>query len=117
MHIRHFVKANMTRLPFFKNAKGERAHGPFGGGDWSLNDWFTATAGELGEAGNILKKVRRGDFTLEEARAELADELADAFTYLCILAEQAGIDLEQASIDKWNRVSAKIDYPARLRNE
>lgn len=108
-----FTKANMKRVPHFLNAKGELVHGE-GTSKWTLSDWFTAVAGELGEAGNILKKIRRGDFSLEEARDELADELADTFTYLCLLAAEADIDLEHASVDKWNRVSAKIGYPVRM---
>ncbi len=111
MHIRDFTKVNIDRLPHFKNAKGAYAHLER---KWSLPEWFTATAGELGEAGNIIKKIGRGDFTLHEAREELAAELADTLTYLVILADACGVDLEQAAIRKWNRVSEKVDYPVRL---
>ena len=38
--------------------------------------------GELGEFSNIVKKVSRGDFSLESARNQLEDELADIFIYL-----------------------------------
>lgn len=101
-------EANTRRLPQFKNAKGEPAHDKEDGSDWSLNDWLTAVTGELGEAANILKKVRRGDFTLQQAQPELADELADVATYLDILAKQCGIDLGQATITKFNRVSERV---------
>jgi hypothetical protein len=102
--------ANTARLPTFKNAKGEISH-PMRDGhcdNWSLNDWCTAVTGELGEAANILKKIKRGDFTLEEARAELAKELADVQTYLDLLALAAGIDLGQATIMKFNEVSERV---------
>lgn len=99
---------NKARLPQFLNAKGERAHFKADGSDWSLNDWLTAVVGELGEAANILKKVRRGDFELEEARQDLADEFADVVTYLDILANQCGIDLGAATIEKFNRVSERV---------
>jgi len=102
-------EANTRRMPQFKNAKGEPAHEKEDGSDWSLNDWLTAVTGELGEAANVLKKVRRGDFTIDQARPELADELADVATYLDILANQCGIDLGKAIIEKFNRVSAKVD--------
>jgi NTP pyrophosphatase (non-canonical NTP hydrolase) len=80
-----------------------------------LNDWLTAVTGELGEAANILKKVRRGDFGINQARPELADELADVVTYLDILASQCGIDLGQATITKFNRVSERVDSNVFIR--
>lgn len=101
-------EANVARIPQFKNAKGEPAHEKEDGSDWSLNDWLTAVVGELGEAANLLKKIRRGDFTIDQARPELADELADVLTYLDILASQCGINLGKATIDKFNRVSQKV---------
>lgn len=101
-------EANVARIPQFKNAKGEPAHEKEDGSDWSLNDWLTAVVGELGEAANVLKKIRRGDFTIDQARPELADELADVLTYLDILASQCGINLGKATIDKFNRVSQKV---------
>lgn len=99
---------NIRRLPQFKNAKGEPAHSEADGSDWSHADWFTAVTGEVGELGNILKKVRRGDLTLEEARQSLADEIADVVTYLDILAFRLGIDMGEATRDKFNRVSARV---------
>lgn len=100
-------EANRRRLPQFRNAHGDIAHENNDGSDWSLNDWYTAMIGEAGEAGNILKKVRRGDFSLHEARAELSDELADVATYLEILADQCGINLGHAIISKFNVVSKR----------
>src|SRR5882672_8712220 len=69
--------------------------------DWSLSDWMTATLGELGEAANVAKKLNRvrdgipgNDKTPAELEAMLADELADAFIYLDLLAQSQGIDLQ-----------------------
>lgn len=117
-------EANVARLPRFKNAKGQPAHSKPDGSDWKLTEWVNATAGEVGEMaemvllaqmvrqlgsiGNTTKKVERGDVTLEEVRAKLADEMADVLTYLDILAFRAGIDLSAATIDKWNRISARV---------
>lgn len=81
---------------------------------WSLNDWMTALVGEIGEAANLLKKVHRGDYTLDAIRGDLADEIADVQTYLDLLASVAGIDLGAATVAKWNRVSQRIDCPLRL---
>ena len=101
--------ANTLRLPRFKNAKGEVAHTERDGSDWSLNDWYTAVAGELGELGNKLKKVRRGDLTLTQARPDIAREMADVVTYLDILAKQCDIDLGYAVAFKFNEVSTRVN--------
>lgn len=84
---------------------------------WSLSDWFTATVGELGEAANVAKKLNRvrdgipgNAETPDELRIMLADEIADTFIYLDLLAQAAGIDLEIAVLDKFDRTSKKIGY-------
>ena len=105
---------NTARLPEFKNAKGEPAHSKEDGSDWSLNDWYTAVSGELGELGNVLKKVRRGDLSLDEARPELSKELADVVTYLDILAKQCDIDLGNATMAKFNEVSKRVGSNVRI---
>lgn len=97
--------ANEARLPEFRNSKGELAHTS---DPWSLNDWMTAITGELGEAANVLKKVRRGDLTLEEARPKLMQEFSDVVIYLDILAKQAGIDLGEAVMHTFNAKSAQV---------
>jgi NTP pyrophosphatase (non-canonical NTP hydrolase) len=100
--------ANTLRLPQFKNSKGEPAHEKEDGSDWSLAEWMNAVAGELGEAANIIKKIRRGDISLAEAKSSLAKEFADIATYLDITAMQAGIDLGEAVRLKFNEVSARV---------
>lgn len=84
---------------------------------WSLSDWMTAVAGELGEAANIAKKLNRvrdgipgNAETPEQLRAALADEIADTFIYLDLLAQSQGIDLEAAVIGKFDRTSVKIGF-------
>jgi NTP pyrophosphatase (non-canonical NTP hydrolase) len=86
--------ANKARLPLFKNKRGEPAHSEPDGSDWSLMTWVNAILGEVGEAANIIKKVERNDFTLEEGRAELGKELADVLIYLDIYAFQIGVEFE-----------------------
>lgn len=106
--------ANEKRLPEFKNSKGDIAHSKSDGSDWSLTDWATAVTVEVGEACNIIKKIRRGDLTLEEARPALAKEFADVVIYLDLLAKQAGINLGSATIDKFNEVSDRVDSTIRI---
>src|SRR5882672_11490735 len=90
-------QANIARLPVFKNSLGEPAHSEPDGSDWSLSGWANAVMGELGEAsealghyvalgqimkhlgraGNLIKKIERANYTLEQKRQELGKELAD----------------------------------------
>lgn len=109
--------ANVRRLPEFKNRKGEPAHSEADGSDWKLSAWCNAVLGELGEAANLIKKVERGDLTLDEARAELAKEFADVQTYLDILAFRAGVDLSDATIAKWNEVSERVGCRIRIASD
>jgi NTP pyrophosphatase (non-canonical NTP hydrolase) len=106
--------ANKARLPQFKNRKGEPAHSQPDGADWALSTWCNAVLGELGEAANLIKKIERGDITLDEAREALGKELADTVTYLDILAFRAGVDLGQATMDKFNEVSVRVSSTVRL---
>lgn len=85
---------------------------------WSLSDWMTATVGELGEAANIVKKLNRvrdgipgnGDESECSLRFKLADELADAFIYLDLLAQAAGFDTASIIRSKFAKTSEKIGY-------
>ncbi len=79
-------------------------------GKWSLSDWMTALCGEVGEAANIIKKVRRQDFTLDEARVDLAKEFGDVVCYLDLLASECGINLGSAVADKFNEVSRRHNH-------
>lgn len=96
---------------------------PGGIQDWSLSDWAVATAGEMGEACNIVKKLNRerdglagNSVSAEQLQADLADELADIAIYLDIFAAAAGVDLAHAIVSKFNRTSEKNGFPERLTN-
>lgn len=97
-------KANESRDPYYRNARGEIVDHD----TWSLNDWYTAASGELGELGNLLKKIKRGDFTLAEAKEAVGDEIADTILYLDFLASKAGINLGQTVAGKFNKVSRRL---------
>lgn len=106
--------ANVRRLPQFKNAYGEPAHSKPDGSDWPLDAWSNAALGELGEAANIIKKVRRGDLTLDEARPLLAKELADVVCYVDLLALQIGVLLGDAVATKFNEISERVGADVRI---
>lgn len=114
-------EADIYRLPTFKNSKGGRAHKLDDGSDWNPAQWLQALTGELGEYANKRKKFERGDITFEEFKVEAAKELADVQIYLDLLAmrcldhddyvDPKGIDLGQATIDKFNEVSDRVGSP------
>lgn len=78
--------------------------------DWSLPQWGNAVAGETGELCNVIKKIDRGDLSLEEAnkRHLIADEAADIVIYLDLLCQRAGVSLQTALVNKFNETSEKI---------
>ena len=79
--------------------------------DWSPTDWATALAGEIGEACNLIKKRRRGEEVADEL---IAHELADAVTYIDLLAARLGIDLGEAVRAKFNLVSDRVGSQIKL---
>lgn len=112
-----FRRANLLRLPQFKNSKGELAHSKPDGSDWSIYQWVCATLGELGEFANVIKKVGRGDITLEEARPLLKKEGADVVTYMDITLAQLGIDMGEAVTEKFNEISERINLDLKIEDD
>lgn len=111
LSFRTLRKANLARLPHFRNAKGETVHEIGDGYDWSPSDWVCALVGEVGKLANLVKKIHRGDLSYYDAKRDLEDEIADVQTYLDLLAHRLGVNLERATTDKWNEVSARVQSP------
>ena len=89
--------------------------------EWSLCDWATAAAGEMGEVCGVVKKLRRissdDDAALDafpDQLVPLSDEIADVVIYLDLLAARAGIDLGSAVRRKFNATSDKVGSTVRL---
>lgn len=72
---------------------------------WSPTDWATATAGELGEACNLIKKLRRGE---DIDIVTIGRELADTAIYLDLLSNRLGLDLGQMVLETFNLKSVEI---------
>lgn len=98
--LKQLKNANKQRQPQFEKKNGK----------WDLPTYGNALAGETGELCNVLKKIRRGDFTLEAANEKelIADEAADVVIYLDQLCQLAGIDLQTAIVNKFNKKSVEI---------
>lgn len=73
--------------------------------EWTAADWGNALAGEVGEACNKIKKLRRGEAIPYE---DIADELADVVIYADLAAWFLGQSLEAAVVRKFNEVSARV---------
>ncbi len=92
---------------------------PAGIASWSPSDWITAVMGELGELASLLKMRNRERDGLpgnkfSPTQKQVADELADVFTYLDLLAEVLGVNMATAVVEKFNEVSARVGFPDRL---
>lgn len=89
---------------------------------WSLADWSNAMCGEAGELANVVKKLRRhqtgtaSELDPEECvlRSQAADEIADVFLYLGLLADAIGVDMPAAIVRKFAAVSERQGFPDRI---
>lgn len=105
-------QANMKRMPLFAATDGTV---PNYHREWDEADWFVAVVGELGEAANVMKKIKRGDFPrradYDAAKARLAREFADTVIYLDILAAEYNIDLGEIVRLKFDEKSREKGLP------
>jgi len=96
MHINEFARINHERSA----SRDEK--GIF---NWEYH--AIAMAGEAGELLNILKKVKRGDFPLDEKK--VADEAVDVITYGFLLLSSLGLDAEEAIMTKYEEVNRRLE--------
>ena len=88
--------------------------------EWTAADKAVELGGEVGEALNVVKKLRRealGHGGSRDTIAHLAEELADVVICTDLLASKYGIDLAAAVIAKFNATSEKMGCRAILPNE
>lgn len=112
-----------ARLRAVNAARAARWHSGFPYDDkWSGADWSNAAAGEMGEACNVVKKLRRQetggrgavDPDYDVLLSDLGDEIADTIIYLDLLAAYYGIDTAEAVARKFDAVSVREGLPERL---
>ena len=125
MELRRISEINRIRANRWHHGFPDNADG------WSLADWSNAMQGEAGEAGNVVKKLRRLETGIQQAEqgtdgdkahrllllAKLAMEIGDTFVYLDLLAQAAGLSLNRCVLDTFNRVSIREGFPERLVEE
>lgn len=98
------------------------------GEEWLVVDYTNALAGEVGEACNAAKKLRRLQLRMsnvnsasgrelaseEAARAAIAKEAADTVLYVPQLFDLLGIDMEQTLVEVFNEKSVEHGFPEQL---
>lgn len=122
--------ASIPHISVTSRLRALRWH-PSGLESWSLSDWATALAGEVGELCNVIKKMNRErdglrQYAVEDAarkqqlnthdylKRQLAMEIGDVYLYLDLLAQRSGLYLEECVRDTFNRVSEREQFPERL---
>lgn len=79
--------------------------------------WAVELGGEVGEALNEVKKLRREELGWAGSRTtidKLEDELADVYICLDSLARHYNVDLEAAIRKKFNATSDKYGFPHKI---
>lgn len=108
----------MLNLKDFRVKNLERCEKGFGHtlNSWSVAEWGNATAGEVGEACNVAKKLLRfrdnvagNKKSKDEYIKDLASEIAGSFIYLDLWAASQGIDLEDAIREEFNKKSKELN--------
>lgn len=95
--------------------------------EWSITDWATALAGEVGELCNAVKKYRRVEDQLsqhdgdtpapknfDEALRQIKKEIGDSYAYLDLIAQRFGLDLWECARDTFNQISVREGMPERI---
>lgn len=83
-----FDRAHVADVPFFEPITSNNLE--------ALEHLLVCIAGEVGELANVVKKVRRGDQSLENARPAIVEESADIMIYVVKMANQIGFSLDDA---------------------
>jgi NTP pyrophosphatase (non-canonical NTP hydrolase) len=92
-------------------------------GSENVNVLFRAVefAGEAGEVANAVKKVYRSqngiignNKDINDLMENLIEEIGDVLITIDLLANEYGIDLEQAVKSKFNKTSKKVNIPVFL---
>ncbi|MDC4675688.1 hypothetical protein NQ801_04165 [Acinetobacter baumannii] len=95
-----FDQSHQMRINFYENITQENLP--------ALEHLVVCLLGELGEFSNILKKVVRGDYELNEVKDSLDEELVDVFIYLIKIANQFDVDLENGYLNKLEKNKLKF---------
>jgi NTP pyrophosphatase (non-canonical NTP hydrolase) len=91
--------------------------------DWSLLEWCGAIAGEVGEACNKAKKLKRIDQNIKGNKAadnqtalteDMAKEICDGIIYGFLTISAAGYDVEELIREVFNAKSDEIGSDIKI---
>lgn len=68
-----------------------------------LEHVMISMVGEFGEAANLVKKVVRGDYSLDDIKDSLSEEIIDILIYVLKLIYQLDIDVEKVYTRKMDQ--------------
>ncbi len=108
---------NEDFLAQLRRTNGDRAEAWLDGSPSDPLFWAVELGGEVGEALNEVKKLRREELGWRGSRTtreKLAEEIADVIICVDSLARHYGIDLAAAVTRKFNATSEKQGFPHRL---
>lgn len=74
-----------------------------------LEHLIVCMLGEFGEFSNLVKKVKRGDFSLTEVKEQINEEFIDIFIYLIKVANQLDINIEDEYLKKMLKNKSKFE--------
>ena len=74
-----------------------------------LEHLIVCMLGEFGEFSNLVKKVKRGDFTLNEVKEQINEEFIDIFIYLIKVSNQLNINIENEYLNKMSKNKLKFE--------
>ncbi len=96
-----FDKSHQGKIPFYEKISENNLE--------VLEHLIVCLVGEIGEFSNIVKKVRRGDFQLQQKKNELDEELIDMFIYLIKISNQMDVDLEGCFLKKLEKNKSRFE--------
>lgn len=116
---------NMLTIEALADANAARCRSGFGHSlkSWSLLEWAGATAGEIGEACNVAKKIIRvrdgirgnkREDNLSALRAKFGQELADGIIYAVLAMLAAGLNPEDEIRKTFNNKSIEIGSEIKI---
>lgn len=69
----------------------------------TLEFLLISVMGELGETSNIVKKILRGDYSLEDKKKDLSEEVIDILIYVIKMIYQLDINVEEVYEEKMKK--------------
>ena len=103
--------AEWMNMPTFHEANGNRRNFYELPSSMSLPHQIAGVAMRAGRLCNLVKKVIRGDFSLESKRDTILESLTDIIAYCLYLIRSHGGDPGQVVMDKFDEVSTRIGWP------